>query len=79
MLERICYSYQAHECPSLGVWKALDRLAKNIQPKEVEEAKHYGPVKTLVEVCKAGEVNLAAIYTRNIDTTMKILYDRKRN
>ena len=56
---------------------ALDRLSNCIQPKNVDEPKHYESVKTLVEVAKASGVNFGLLCTNNIDIAMQSLYDAK--
>ena len=72
-IEQICYNYQPHEYPPLGIWEALDILDKAIQQENILESDHYEMIKTMVEVCKASGVNFALLFTHTIDMAVSIL------
>ena len=59
----------------MGVWEVLDTFSKNIQLKDIEEARHYESIKMLVKVCKASGMNFALLYTHNINMAMNHLHD----
>ena len=74
MLETICYNYQSHEYGPLGAWDAIDRLGKTYQPEHVHETRYHDLFKTLIQVCKANNINFALMCTTNIDMAMKQLH-----
>ena len=78
ILERICYNYQSHEYPPLGVWEAIDRLGITRQPDGMLEADHYKTFKTMIEICKASGINFAVICSANVYMAMKTLFKAKK-
>ena len=72
-LEKLCYSYRAHEFTSLGAWNAINKLSNLVQPNDVHEVKHFDTFKSVVEMCKASGINFALLYTANVDISMKHL------
>ena len=75
LLEKICYSYRAHEYTPLGAWNAIDKLINMRQPDNVHEVHHYETFRSVVEMCKASSVNFALLCTANINMAMKELYN----
>ena len=73
LLEKLCYSYRAHEYTPLGAWNAFDKLGELKQPEHVHEVKHYETFRSVVEMCKASSINFALMCTANIDMAMKEL------
>ena len=74
LLEKICYSYMAHEFIPLGAWDAIDKLSAMKQPDDVHEVKHYESFRSVTDMCKASTVNFALMCTANVDlaiTTIK--------
>ena len=73
LLEKLCYSYKAHEYTPLGAWNAIDKLSRLIQPEDVHEVQHYEVFRSVIEMCKASGVNFALMCTDNVNTAMKEL------
>ena len=73
LLEKICYSYRAHEYTPLGAWEALDKLADMKQPDDLHEVKHYESFRSVTEMCKASGVNFATMCSANVNMAMKTL------
>ena len=79
MFKRICYNYQSYEYPPLGAWEVIDRLGHFRQPsKGMSKADHYESFKTMVEVCKANDVNFAVLYGANVYMATKILFKQSK-
>ena len=74
-IEKICYNYQPHEYPPLGVWEALYSLGKVIQPENIPEADHYKMVETMIEVCKASVLIFALFCIHTVDMAVNMLHN----
>ena len=72
-LEKLCYSYRAHEYIPLGAWDAIDKLTLLRQPVDVYEVKHYETFRSVVEMCKAGGINFATMCTANTNMALNNL------
>ena len=74
LLEKVCYSYRAHEYTPLGAWNAVDKLIELKQPEHVHEVKHYESFKSIVELCKASGINFAVMCSANTNMAIKTLH-----
>ena len=75
LLEKMCYSYQAHEYMPLGVWNALDVLTSLRQPDEVLDVNHYETFWCVTEMCKASGINFAVLCSANVNMVIQTLAD----
>ena len=73
LLEKLCYSYRAHKYTLLGAWNAFDKLGNLTQPDDVHEVKYYDAFRSVVEMCKASNINFVLTCTANIGMVMKEL------
>jgi len=76
LLEKVCYSYHAHEYTPLGACESMDELCALIQPRGISEVKHCEKFRSVVEVCNASGVNLALMCTANIDLAIGHLHSK---
>ena len=74
LLEKVCYSYRAHEYTPLGTWNVVDKLIELKQPEHVHEVKHYESFKSIVELCKASGINFAVMCSANTNVAIKTLH-----
>lgn len=78
LLEKVCYSYRAHECTPLGALDVLDITTGMHQPDDVHEVRHYESFKLIAEMCKANGINFAVICSANVNIAIKTLYEKNK-
>ena len=69
-MEKLCYSYRAHEYTPLGAWNAMDKLSSLTQPDDVHEVKYYDTFRSVAEMCKASGISFSLMFTANVDMAM---------
>ena len=76
LVEKLCYSYHAHQYTPLGAWEGLDKMCRLVQTKETAEVTHCERFRSMVEVCKASSINFALLCTANVDMAMEALHEK---